>query len=400
MVYLYIPTYGSTQQKQQIGVQYNKRILIENGNSECAKKPPVKWVGGYATIGDIVFEKPDFISAGKLDNYSYHSKGIMDYNGRRTYVLNFSGKGAKVEGVIYIDSLTKAFSAIEYTRYNIHRFLFIPITIGKGKYEYKLCNGKWYINRMRRHTVWENDFVGFGIQEFQSLEIDSVDAKPIPYSERVQYMDIETAILKKDTVGNTYDTLMAKYELDSTLTVLPIPKRKDSVRLKRGWSKAKLYSLLLAIKPAIALRNVPITTGHPFYVPNSIGVEYAFSTYKNLFTRLGFYENYGIGSLKIQYLALSFEREIINNINHRPIRIIPHSGFSFLFSKEKRTSNSNSSINYIVGVRVAIEIRRGMSFFIDGDYVKNLKKTGSISDFTFREISLSTGLMFHLKQYK
>lgn len=398
VVDLYIPTYASTHQKQQIRIQHNERILVEK-RKECSGL--LVWVGAYAEISDFVFEKPSFISSGKPDNYSYHSKGIIDYNGRRTYILSFvSRKGAKEEGVIYIDSLTKAFSAIERTGYDVRKFPFVPVAIRKCKIEYQLKNGKWYINRVRSHSSYSynKNSINETIQEFQSLSIDSSGVKPIPYSERIQYMDNVTSILKKDAFGDNYDTLVAKHEIDSSLTVFPIPKRNDSVPLKRRWSKAKLYSLLRAIKPAIVLRNVPIKTDYPFYIPNTVGAEYAFSTCKSLFTRLGFYENYGLGNLKIQYLALSFEKEIVNNINHRPIRIIPHSGFSLLFSKEKERTSSMISINYTLGARVCIEIRRGISFFLDGDCLINLKDT-LMPNAAFKGTSLSIGLMSHLKKY-
>lgn len=400
LVELYTPAYSGTLQKQSIKILHNTRTLIDDKNSKCLQKYAAEWVGSYSTIEDIVFDRPGFMTTGKLDNYLYYYKPNIDYKGRRTHVINFVLRKGREEGVIYIDSITKAFSRIEYTMYNVQKLFYGTRDIVKGKFEYSLQNAKWYIDKTRIHVTYNNLINAVEIQEFQSTGMDSINVKPIPYSEKVQFVDRVTSILKKDPAGKGCDSLISKYERDSTFTVLPIPKTDTSHFNRRAVIK-KVLTFLTTIKPSVAFKNAPFTSGHyPRYLPNTFGLGLSFPVYKNLSIRWGRYKNYGIGQFKIQNDCLSIESEISFNRNHRRIRIIPHVGISKLIVEEKSTRNRCESANYAAGVRFAIEIRRGMSFFIDGEYLKPYKSNYEISDLTFREMSFSTGLMFHLKQYK
>jgi len=397
---VFTPAYAGKREEQSIRLRRNTRTLIQNENAECVKNRMVQWVGGYATIGDAVFSRPPFMTVGELDNYLFHYGNNMDYKGRRTHVINFASKKGKTEGVIYIDSATKAFPFIEYTKHDIHRLFFVPIAIQKRKCEYALLNGKWYIDKTRTHSTYLKIFQGEGIREFQSIAIDSINAHPIPYSERMQFMDNQISVLKKGALGKSNDSLISQYERDSVFSIMPAPalsKSTETAQARRIRTKKKALVFLTSITPSFMFKSVPMALNYYSpYIPSIFGTEMSFPVYKGLSVRAGTYGNFGIGSATIDNYALFLEREIIINKTHRPMRIIPYSGISYLSVKEKSEGNKNEAINGALGARFGIELSRRTSFFIGGEYLKRLKSNHSISDFTYREMSFSAGLMFHL----
>ena len=176
---------------------------------------------------DFVKNREDFIDEKYFPVYKYWLSGITEYNGRAVYVINFEkdenaknvyieetysngsngilsalsklGKKkkrkklakARMEGKIYIDTLSYAFLRAEFsiTKQGLRKTNDYPLYVGRWKsnsyvVNYRKFGNKWYFSESLREGRYYDG--GIYRNEFVTTEISPKKGKPIKYLDRIQ----------------------------------------------------------------------------------------------------------------------------------------------------------------------------------------------------------------------
>ena len=176
---------------------------------------------------DIVKNREDFINEKYFPVYKYWLSGITEYNGRPVYIIGFGkdpngekvyveddvnigssgvlsflsklGKKkkrkklakARMEGKIYIDTLSYAFLRTEFaiTKQGLKKTNDYPLYVGRwlsNSYvvNYRKLGNKWYFSESLREGRYRDG--GVYRNEFVTTEINPQKGKPIKYLDRIE----------------------------------------------------------------------------------------------------------------------------------------------------------------------------------------------------------------------
>ncbi|MGL1889505.1 MAG: carboxypeptidase-like regulatory domain-containing protein [Reichenbachiella sp.] len=113
-------------------------------------------ISGHATdmIEGVNRRKGSFLDMEEIGNYVYSKEYMTVYNGDEVYVLSFKPKNKKgtAEGVLYIDSKSKAIIRVEYHPILDNQYFWTRV---KWTEEYAEKDGVWHLRRVSYCGHWE-----------------------------------------------------------------------------------------------------------------------------------------------------------------------------------------------------------------------------------------------------
>jgi hypothetical protein len=245
-----------------------------------------RFYGGVfdANNGDIVKLRYRFINPKFFKNYRYSLYQITKYQGRDVYVIYFDTQNDSLKGTrkgkFYIDKATLAYLSFEYEstprglkKYN-KKNIGINSTRYTNKAAYVFFKGKWhYKYSVAERYFYENKRYYLITSEYLTTGIYTDTVMPIPYTERINYLDLflekaknyhsdeywkEYNILKKDSFSET--KLCELYDTTKSRAVLS---------QKTKYPKKNLFlNMLKRLSMLYGLNYYPINTERAIYSIN------------------------------------------------------------------------------------------------------------------------------------
>ena len=229
-----------------------------------------------ANNGDFVKKREDFINPNFFKKYNYSLDGTTQYLGRKVYIVSFDTKNDSLDGIaegkLYIDQSSLAYvsCAFELTARGINQInnIFIPFQYTKAKVSinYVEYNGKWHVKYIAEQFVGINKKFKSNLNlsnEFITTEIENDSVKPIPFNERIDYMDIfsyKASDYYTDDYFSEYNTLRKDTLLENQIKPLySLEQSKELLTLKVKQPKGKLvYMILKNISVGYGIGYLPI----------------------------------------------------------------------------------------------------------------------------------------------
>ncbi len=205
--------------------------------------PQVEWSAGPFVPHrfDFVHNRAEFIRESQFKNYQYRLTPQTSFRGRPVYVIAFGPKPgtdrANFAGELYIDEHSYAFlgAAWHRTPSGIRRehLLSFEATERAYRVSYQRYAGRWYLK-----SIWYNTLgkpvagqTRRHLAEFSTTAIDTAQAPPIPYPERLQFDDVflRAPTVYDSTFWNHYTTLLPPNQL--RLDLLDQERQQQAERL-------------------------------------------------------------------------------------------------------------------------------------------------------------------------
>lgn len=413
IVQIYYPPHIDSKASLSINLIQNKDTLIQNNQSKYLNKfMNIKWLGGFYSINDFVYDKPDFINLNKLKDYEYVKKGTAFFENREVYKIYFnSRKNNKIEGILYIDTSTYAFVGAEYTRYKIFEMSLIPISIKKFYIAYHKIKDKWYIKNTHTESSHEISEDNNYVQDFAFTSLDTVNVKPFSYYEIVQRKDENIKIHRTNNKEDwkKYDDIFKNEEIANRISFFPVPISTKTQLIKVNNNFSNLLHQILHyfqnnnIYYQIGILKLPINinTTQPQF-QNSISslsnylfnLELHFRLYNNCFLKYENGYNLSISTLTNKITGYYISNNFNINKKYHPITIAPYFGYN------KITILNKKNIYYVkqgivTGLNLSYEITHKCSYFLSLSYNYTLDITNHNNTLLINKtnFSPSTGII-------
>lgn len=407
IVKVYSESYASGSLEQQVKVVQNKVLKIKKNKYNLMGS----WVGGYHNVGDLVYDKPDYINLKKIKNYNFYKHEKKIINGKTTYEIRFESKGGKkVEGRMLIDSASYAFVKVEaiYHQSSIALF-FLPISTLSKSSEYELKGNTWYLKNSHQKAVYTTQFNGIEVTDFAATTIDTSTTTEFRYKDVMQKMDKneDVVINGNNNEWIKYDTLFEKEVLNRNITALNIPiiDTTDNNKSDNNKSEVDFFSSIIAylmndnVKLAISLSKNAICVSQQKYSYSSeygIGLQSSFRLYRNTFFRTRIIQNFGMGRIKNTSNSYMIANEFVTNKSNHPIIFTPYTGITTILLKDKTLNENVQFSNLETGMDISLERTRKKYFFITGSYSHTFKQTESFLSITPTQFSFGAGIILKL----
>jgi hypothetical protein len=225
--------------------------------------PQVEWSAGPFVPHrfDFVHNRTEFIRESEFRNYQYRLTPQTTFQGRPVYVIAFGPKPgtdrANFAGELYIDEQSYAFlgAAWHRTPSGIRREHMLSFLATERAYrvDYQRYAGRWYLKR-----IWYNTLgapiagqTRRHLAEYLTTAIDTAQAPPIPYPERLQYRDVflRAAVPYDSTFWNHYTTLLPPSQLQ--LHLLDQDRQRQAEQLLKA-PVPQAATPLLTTNPAVS----------------------------------------------------------------------------------------------------------------------------------------------------
>lgn len=407
---IYSPSYLSKGKKQEVSLLQNKYIQMKSEASDN----DVRFLGGYlVTSSDFVFLHTDFIAQNKLKYFNYKLKGISMINNINVYEIDFSSKKRQdVEGVLFIDTTSFAFVGAKITKYNPDASN-IFITIKRQKQEtyisYKKISGHWFLDIAQSKSIRKNNTYSGEIY-FNTIQIDTVNVKPLLYAEVIQpYTEaIKWNKLGTDSAWETYKTKFNEAENNGVMPKIVIPSIKiDSIGRQKGnfgnsifkyvFNDNIRYNLVFNKMPFHLYKQQPILAKTISNVAvYNIGINIQVRIYQNLFVEGGNFSNYGLGGIKNKGINYSLLYDFILNKKGRPITISPLFGYAKNTMSIKKNKYYVQN-NLIAGINLSYEINHRLNYIAGVKYNHVINDTNNGLLLTTQKVYPTIGIMFKIK---
>jgi hypothetical protein len=225
-------SYRNPRDNGQVKILEARKVDLRAGQSnQPGVLPQVEWSAGPFVPHrfDFVHNRAEFIRESEFKNYQYRLTPQTTFQGRPVYVIAFGPKPgtdqANFAGELYIDEQSYAFlgAAWHRTPSGIRREHMLSFLATERAYrvDYQRYAGRWYLKR-----IWYNTLgapvagqTRRHLAEFLTTAIDTAQASPIPYPERLQYRDVflRAPVPYDSTFWNHYTTLLPPSQLQLSL---------------------------------------------------------------------------------------------------------------------------------------------------------------------------------------
>ncbi len=402
-VEVHFPSYIEHNKDIEIKVMGNEQILLKNPKYQA----DTKWLGGFASISDIVHQYPDYINKNKLKHYQYHEREKTVIEGRKVFVIDFnSQKNKDIEGTLYIDTATYAFVGADITQYNINGFGFVPISVAKQSIRYQMIDSKWYIKSAHGESthvmkIMNNNY----IRDYVAISIDTTNISALPYKDVVQDRDENIKILKVGNDGGKInDSIFTKLESDSDISYIAVPAidtTTPKIAVKKNvFKKVLSYLRNDNLRESLFFSKMPLKIDPSFtkrfFTNYSLGADAQLRLYKNLFLNYDWQTNFGIGDVRITQTGFYFYYLFKVNKEHRPISISPIAGYNYIKLSNKGKSEKGVIDNLAVGTTISMELTHREEIFVTGLYNHSFNKNISFFPVQSANLSLSVGILLKL----
>ena len=97
-----------------------------------------------------------FIQLDQIDNYEFTKKGILEYDGKEVFQINFEPikRKASAKGMLYIETETMAVVKTEYYQFSKGQTQW---TDKKWTEEFVKINDTWYLSHISYMEEWNNN---------------------------------------------------------------------------------------------------------------------------------------------------------------------------------------------------------------------------------------------------
>jgi hypothetical protein len=224
--------YQSPGDKGQVKILEARKVdLRAKQPDQPGVLPQVEWSAGPFVPHrfDFVHNRAEFIRVSEFKNYEYRLTPQTTFQGRPVYVIAFGPKPgtdrANFAGELYIDEQSYAFLGATWHRTpsGIRREHMLSFLATERAYRvaYQRYAGQWYLK-----SIWYNTLgapiagqTRRHLAEFLTTAIDTAQAPPIPYLERLQYRDVflRAPTPYDSTFWNHYTTLLPPSQLQLSL---------------------------------------------------------------------------------------------------------------------------------------------------------------------------------------
>ena len=231
----------------QVKILEARKVDLRAGRPEQpGMLPQVEWSAGPFVPHrfDFVHNRAEFIRESQFKNYQYRLTPQTSFQGRPVYVIAFGPRPgtdqANFAGELYIDEQSYAFlgAAWHRTPSGIRRehLLSFEATERAYRVNYQPYAGRWYLK-----SIWYNTLgkpiagqTRRHLAEFQTTAIDTAQAPPIPYPERLQFDDVFLRVPAPydSTFWNQYTTLLPASQL--RLDLLDQERQQQAQRLLKA----------------------------------------------------------------------------------------------------------------------------------------------------------------------
>jgi hypothetical protein len=236
--------YQNPRDNGQVKIWEARKVDLRAGQpDQLGVLPQVEWSAGPFVPHrfDFVHNRAEFIRESEFKNYEYRLTPQTTFQGRPVYVIAFGPKAgtdrANFAGELYIEEQSYAFlgAAWHRTPSGIRRehMLSFQATERAYRVDYQRYAGRWYLKH-----IWYNTLgapiagqTRRHLAEYLTTAIDTAQAPPIPYSERLQYRDVflRAPTPYDSTFWNHYTTLLPPSQLQ--LSLLDQDRQKQAEQL-------------------------------------------------------------------------------------------------------------------------------------------------------------------------
>ena len=221
LIKLQYPSYKKIFELPKIEVYKNKYTNIEDTNFSN-NYIKTNLINPYNLVGfaDYVHLRSKFLNFEGYKYFNYKSLGIHTLNNRRCIVINFYKKNEKrVEGTLFIDSVTFAFMGWNYIEYNIEYKNLLKIL--KHNYIINFSqneNRKWIIDNLNYEQISKYPDTSKKLEIIANFNI--IDIKNIPALlqtnapiQKINLIHLDTEIkqLGDSDFWNSYDSMYKFY---------------------------------------------------------------------------------------------------------------------------------------------------------------------------------------------
>jgi hypothetical protein len=315
------------------------RTLVAKLISKLNRSSTVHWYG-YGTYYDPVLSKSGIINLLSFNKYNFINYGIFEYNGRKTYMIEYTlKKDNYLNGVIYIDSLSKAFVKIIVDYYNPPKEAFMKkIVYAKKEVEYTTIDNKWYVKYFKSTTQHENYTYPTIISDFLTINVDTSNFI-YPKSEIFMPNNIDNgkiransdAIFTKDERIILADTAFFRViPLNTNLFTIDI--NNDSIINKNEYKKQQEKLLNKTIP--ISRSGYGINISQPFKIDPTIGIYIESKNIYNFRLGIGYNNNLKLNNTNQSTIMVDVYYTNKSNEN-KSIVIHPLIQFQSFYGKKK-----------------------------------------------------------------
>ena len=255
---------------------------------------------------DFVKNREDFINEDYFPAYKYWIENVTSYNDREVYVIGFdkdpNGKGlkrkkrssksifslllgkskdavldARLKGKVYIEKETFAFIRAEFevTEKGLELYDDYPLYSGRwtsNSYvvNYQQVEGKWYFSDALREGGRRNG--GVYSNEIKVTEVDTKNAKPLPYLERLdnhqEFVDMTGQY--DENFWQSYNTVPMSEKLSESMQQFKNAKKAEQVFALKKMQEIQELRDSVAIVKRIAQAEKEAKEKEEFFDPESI----------------------------------------------------------------------------------------------------------------------------------
>jgi len=415
VVKAYVPPYTSNEETSVKLVQ-NKIDSINDKSLSYLRD-----VEDYNIIADFdIVHRKDWIR--KLSNksiFDYILIGKQLYDDHKVFVIDVSIKDTtktnnQIDMVLYVDTVSYAFIAININRYNLERLGFVRIGKQSCSVIYQYIDKKWYIKEIHdeSHHIYKNEAPEKKI-DFIRTQIDTVNITPFAYKDIIQNRD-DVELLSKS--GNKeewlkYDTLFAQAETEKQMSIIST-ETLDTIRQKNLINNSKKQNQPFSkqiinyirhnnIEEAVEISKLSIniinTAKGATNISNyGFGAAIYFRLYSNLFFDLQQYSNFRNSThTGISESSFYLSNEFNINKNAHKITLTPYAGYGFLIVSDKYNEVNYDNLN--VGLRTSYELTHRKALFISATY-NTASDTRNFDELNIMptHYTISTGILFKL----
>lgn len=391
------PSSGNASEKMKIALIQNKSMLQKDKNSRYINSPDqYKILNSFHHTPELVSQRAAFLDPNYINHFRYINHGKVIHRNRTVYYISFKNKGkVSIEGNIYIDTASYAFTTIDYIEYNIKRFFFVPLSTLKVQVHYNQIGSYWYLYYNQSEAIVANKTDTRLVKNFilHKIEDSTGTLKPDYSSIMDRHVNNETVQKRgTDSLWKDYEYLLKKTDSGNILIHIDVPDLAKTTTL-RGRPNY--------ITPVFNYaRNGNIHLGFgigtfPYEVKNKKIAEYGitlnlrYRLYNNLYLGAQSTQSYGIAGIKGRYIDYHLGYNL-NIGKTKRIVISPFSGYAITRLREE--GNKYQFRTWTSGLDFSYNLKSNSHFFVSGNYQHPLSHSGFSQSATPLSYSFTMGV--------
>lgn len=314
-----------------------------------------KWItaGRYIPGYDFVHNRSEYIDPANSKSFSWELKGKQLYHAHTAFVIEVRSREGlrgfiykKLEGSLYIDTASYLFLAGNLIFYEVHPFLYLPMSRVVINVEYGNEPQPWHIQKLSgaAEYIRRDSITSKTRMEFFATSVDTLAVKPFGYdevllgTEAVQQLNVKV----NSATWQQYEKLLQEAELKNGISKAVTPDmdtmRKEAMKyegVKRNKLAGVARYLSTAYSVGFSLAKLPVSVGNPLTgaAAYAVGFNGQFRLYRNFCFRLGNCYNPGWGGGSGSFASYSLVQYFLILKRRFPLFLSPIAGYGRLTVK-------------------------------------------------------------------